>query len=307
MIRATAIAISAAVACALPNGLPGQESKPANAPQADPIARIVAEMRSAEKALKSIEVELATRGSYASGEQFSTQGRLHVLRGEQPKMHASFELQFANGLAGRQEVAQTAEGLLFYEANAAFGEVYVRIPPAVVADVQWAGEVLDRSDLFGMHDARAEAPLGSLLLDGLRRHFALAVTERTQRGADAGVWLAGDRRPGLGDAEDDLPLATRVEAFVRTRDHALLEVTHFQGDKELQHIDVKTLVVDAAIADAVFTVDGRGQTLRDVEKYAPLWSQIQEVVGRAETKLRPKDLPDDAALPPQCVRPSARK
>lgn len=306
MIRTTALVAAAIAVGAFSAGLRGQQPKPDSGPQADPIERIVAAMRAAEQALTSVAIELETRGVYPDGLQFTTRGVAHVLRGEQTKIHTAFEMHFADGLGGRQESAQTGQGVTFYAADAVFGEVHVHVPPAVVRDVEWAGEVLDRSDLPGMKDRRTDAPLGSAMLAELHRHFALAAGERTERGGEAGTWLVGERRPGLGDVEDELPLATRVEAFVRTKDHALLEVVHYQGDKELQRIDVKKLEVGAAIAEAVFAVDGHGQALREVDKYAPLWTQIQEVIKRAEAKLLPKDLEAGAAIPPQCLRPSRR-
>jgi len=287
-------------------GLPGQDGSTAQDPQADPVERIVASIRAAEQALGSLRLELVTEGAFPSGLRFATSGSLHVLRGEHPASRTSVRFRFADDLESQMESARTADGITIYQRDPAFGEVYVRVPPVVVADLEWAGSVLDRADLPGMQDARAEAPLGSAMLEDLRRQFDLEPKPEKMRGEDAGVWLAGDRRPGLGDAADDLPLADRVELFVRDKDHALLEVVHYQGEKVLQHIDVKSLEVDVAIEPETFVVDGHGQVLREVAQHIPLWSQIENVIGRAEARMTPDDLADGQLPPPESLRPSRR-
>lgn len=302
-IRFVAILGSLGVAAAV-----AQEPREAtrNPAQDDVIERVVAEMRAAEAALKSVRVELTTHGVFPAGLEVSTAGTLHVLRGEQRMTRATVRLRYSNGLTGLMDSARTADGITIYKDDPAFGEVFFRVSPEVTRDVEWAGEVLDRSDLPGMSDARADAPLGSTMVEGLLREFALAETERRRRGDDDGVWLAGERRPGLGDTEAELPLADRVELFVRGSDRALLEVVHYRGDAAIQRIDVQSLAVDVEIPAATFEVDGRGQPLRDVAKYVPLWTQIQDVIRQAEEKLVPEDLPEGEEPPPECVRPSRR-
>ncbi|MBL8728774.1 MAG: hypothetical protein JNM25_10115 [Planctomycetes bacterium] len=253
-------------------------------------------MRAAEGRARSVVVELSTSGHLPGGLELSTRGVLHVLRGAQPAVHTAVEFSFADGLGGRVESAQTAAGIVIYEENPAFGELYLRLEPPVVADLEWAGAVLQRSDLPGMADSRAAAPLGSTMLAELQRHFDLAATDRRERGGEAGQWFAGARRAGLEDQDTELPQADRVELFVRDRDHALLEVAQLQGDKPLQRIVVERLDVDTDIPAATFEVDGRGQRLRDVQQHLPMWDQIQQVLRQAEAK-----------APEGQVRPSNRK
>mgnify|MGYP004100082491 CR=1 FL=1 len=102
------------------------------------------------------------------------------------------------------DTARTERGIFLYKDDPAFGEVYLRIAPKLAEDLEWAGTVLDRSDLPGMRDARADSPLGSSMLDSLRREFTLALTDKLTRGDDAGMWLAGPRRKGLGDVDTEL-------------------------------------------------------------------------------------------------------
>ena len=253
--------------------------------QPDPIEALVANLRAAERQAKSVRIELATRGSLPSGLEFQTSGTLHVLRGTHSKVRTAVAFSFANGIEGSAESATTAEGITIYESDPAFGEVLVHIAPAIVADLEWAGEVLRRSDLPGMRDARADSPFGSAMLDDLRTSFDLkVVADRKDRRGEPGTWLAGERRPGLGDQGVDLLLPTRVEVFLRQSDQAVLEVAHYEADKLVQHIDVKVLEVDVPIADTVFTVDPRGLPVRDVQKHAPMWILIEQALNQAGIK-----------------------
>lgn len=257
---------------------------PDAAAQAGPIDEIVAAMRAAEQRLGSVVVDLSTTGNLPGGVALNTRGTLHVLRGAQPALHSLVEFSFADGLGGRAEWGQTAAGIVLYEENPSFGELYLRFDPTVVADLEWAGAVLERADLPGMVDRRAQSPLGSAMVADLQRHFDLAPTDRRDRDGEAGRWLAGPRRAGLEDQDTELPQADRVELFVRDRDHALLEVTHLQAGKPLQHVVVQRLEVGVELPPATFEIDGRGQRLRDVQQHLPMWDQIQQVLQKAEAK-----------------------
>jgi len=152
-----------------------------------------------------------------------------------------------------------------------------------VADLEWAGTVLDEANLPGISDRRATAPLGSAMVAELRRHFDLQLDARTERNGEAGQWLVGKRRAGLEDADRELPLADRVELFVRQRDHALVEVKHMQGDKVVQHIVVNKLECGLEIPASKFEVVRRaGIDLREVQQYQPMSEQIEKVLQQAE-------------------------
>lgn len=284
MNRTTAIVFSCLFAGLVPIWAQEAPKKPPVPPQPDPLEGVVTAIRAAEQRAKSFRIELSTKGSLPSGLEFTTSGTVHVLRGAQPKLRTQVRCSFGNGLDSTLETAQTADGIVTYEDNPAFGEAFLRFPPALVADLEWAGDVLKRADVPGMRDRRADAPLGSAVLDSLRLHYAFVVTDRRERAGEAGQWLVGERRPGLGDQDVDLPLATRVEVFVRGKDHAVLDVLHYRLDEVLQRIEVKKLEVDVEIPDAVFSVDGRGQKLRDVEQYPPMRDLVERVLRQAESK-----------------------
>lgn len=278
--------VAAFLLCAMgPVAIAQEQGNPDTKPaQPDPIDEIVTAMRAAEARAKSFRLEVATTGRLHGGLELSTRGVLHVLRGTQPAFHSMFEYRFADGLAGRVETAQTGTGIVILEDDPAFGELLLHVEPAVAADLEWAGGVLDRSDLPGMADRRAAAPLGSAMVDDLRRQFVLAVDPRKERAGEAGVWLSGPRRAGLDDQDLDLPLADRVELFVRTSDRALLEVRHLQGDTVLQQVVVDKVQVDLEIPAKTFSVDGRGLRMREVQQHQPMWEQIEQTLQKAEAK-----------------------
>lgn len=299
----TEVVAAFALSCIL-GVAPTQE--PAKGPpggaQADPIDGIVAAMRDAERRAKSFRLELSTVGQLPGGLELTTKGVLHVLRGAQPAVHSAVEFSFADGLSGRMESAQTKAGIVLFEDDPAAGELFLHIDPATVADLEWAGTVLERADLPGMVDGRAVAPLGSAMVADLRRRFALALAERKDRDGEPGRWLVGPRSVGVEDKDPDVPVADKVELFIRDADHALLEVRHLLGDKVVQRLDVKRVEVDVDLPAKAFVVDGGGQRLREVHQHAPMWNQIEQVLRQAEAKA--VDKADGKAEPE--VRPSRR-
>lgn len=259
---------------------------PVDAPVAatDPVDTLVRTMRDAEQALTSLRLTMRTEGRLPGGLTVKTRGTLHVLRGTQSVTRTSVEYEFADGLRGRVEAAETKEGITMFESDPTFGEVFLHLDAAVVADLAWAGEVLERSDLPGMRDARAMAPLGSAMVADLQRHFVLQPTNRTERGGEAGVWLLGRRKPGLDLDDPDLPMADQVELFVRSADHALLEVVHKQGEVVVQQLVVEALATGIDVAPKLLQVDGGGLKVREVQQHRPLWEQIEKVLKQAEAK-----------------------
>lgn len=289
---------AALFAAVLPTLALAQE-QPAKQPELDPVAALIQAMADADRAATTLQLQLQTMGEMPGGLKVTTAGTLRVLREGQPNakrvsFHSALTYQFGDGLAGVVESNATASGVEIYEENPAFGEVYVHIAPSIVTDLQWAGEVLERTDLPGMVDGRADAPLGSKLLQALQRQFALT-SEVGQRGDDAGTWLRGGRRAAATELDADLPRADRVAVFVRKRDLVLLEMTQYQGEREVQKVVVQDVVLGQPLTVADLRVNGREQKLREVQQYLPLWEQIEDLLSKAESRA-----PDDA------VRPSKR-
>lgn len=267
-----------------------QQPAPSSAKKSQdtPVSRLVASMAKAERVLTSLSMTMRTSGRLPGGPPVTTRGELRVLRGTQPnepvRRFSRVEYAFGEGLRGRLESAETAEGILLFEEDPAFGAVFLRIEPAIVKDLEWAGTVLDRSDLPGMLDARARAPLGSGLLADMTRTFDLKVDERTRNGEHEGTWVVGTRKAGLDDQDPDLPLFDAVEVFVRGKDQALLLARYKVGDEVVQQIEVERLEVGVRLDADAFVVDGHGVRIRNVQDYAPMWEQIEQAVQRAEEK-----------------------
>ena len=245
---------------------------------------------------------MSTTGKLPGGLDVTTRGELRVLRETQtgsavvaPRLFSQLAYSFGDGLKGRIETARTANGIVMFEEDPAFGAVFLQIEPLVVADLEWAAAILKRSDLPGMADARAQSPLGSGMVAGLLRTFDLKIGEDHDHAGDKGTWLRGARRAGLDGQDAELPLADRVEVFVRDRDHALMLARFFVGDVVVQELVVEQLNTAVTFADSDFTVDGHGERIRNVKDYAPMWEQVMEAITGAEAKAKEGD-----------VRPSKR-
>ncbi len=271
---------------------PGAES--AEKPQVQPVKDLVAAVSSAEAALTSLRMTMATTGKLPGGLDVTTRGELRVLRGTQAKpgdqQFSALQYSFGDGLEGRMETARTKEGILIFEEDPAFGAVFVHIPADVVADLEWASVILKKTDLPGMVDGRAQSPLGSGMITDLMRTFDLAIAKEKEHEGDQGIWLRGARRAGLDAQDPDLPLADRVEVFVRDRDHAVLLARYFVGVDVVQQVTVEKIEVGAKLAEADFKVDGHGERVRDVRDYQPLWEQVLEAVTGAEAKAKEGDI-----------------
>lgn len=274
-------------------------TKPVEKPQTTPVTELVEVIVQAEAALTSLRMTMATTGKWPGGLDVTTRGELRVLRGTQAKpggqQFTTLQYAFGDGLQGSMETARTKEGILIFEKDPAFGSVFVQIPADVVADLEWASVILKKADLPGMVDGRAQSPLGSGMITDLMRTFDLAIGEEKEHLGDTGTWLRGARRAGLDAQDPDLPLADRVEVFVRGRDHALLLARYFVGTDVVQQITIEKLEVGAKLVEADFKVDGHGERVRNVRDYQPIWEQIVEAFTGAESKAKEGD-----------VRPSKR-
>lgn len=278
--------VTLAVALFVAPGLPAQVGPGAVAgkTQRDPIDELVAKMVAGEQSLKSLAMELSTTGTLGAGVVVRTRGTLHVVRGTQAACHTKLEFLLDQGVKGRSESAQTAGGIVLLEDDPVLGPVYVHFDPKLVADLEWAGDVLGAEHLPGMQGRRASAPLGSTLVQNARTHFDLTVDPRTDRQGEPGVWLVGRRKRGLDPADPDLPVADATELFVRSKDMALLELRQLQGNQVVQQIVVEKLEVDTEIPASVFVVDGGGLRLRPVQQHQPLADTIEQTLKQAERK-----------------------
>jgi hypothetical protein len=300
--------VTAVLAGLLVGALRGQDAPPVPAP--NPVDALVTAMVAADGELTAARLELRTLANLPGELVVRTEGVLHVLRGTQPGIRSTFTYRADDGVEGRVESAQTATGIHQFSDDPVFGELFVHIPPAVVADLEWAGQVLEQDHLPGMADRRATSPLGIGMLVELRRTFDFAIdASRQSRGQDAGTWLVGKPKSGLAADDPALPVADRVEAFVRTSDRVLVELVMKQGDLVLQQVEVIAFERLATVAPKVFVVDGRGQRLREAKDHLPLWEQIEDACKKAEARLQEQGekLPEAERAQFEVRRPSRRR
>lgn len=274
---------------ALVAAVPGRAQEPDAKAETPPIEGFVEALRQLEARVKSLELDLETSGKLAGGLDFTTRGTLRVLRPEQgaaARVHSFVEFRFGDGLAGSTESLRTPDELLVLQQDPTFGEVYVRIDAMVLADLEWAGRVLQKQDLPFVEQGLAGSPLGSAMLGDLVRRFDLKPIERPTEGGQKGTWYGGDRKKAAGLEEEgaELPVSDRVELFLRDGDHVLTEVVHKQGDDVVQRIRVRRLALDEPLAAEALRMRDPVKKPRDVKEHAPMWQSIEQTVQRAMQK-----------------------
>jgi hypothetical protein len=258
---------------------------------------VVRAMRSAEAKATQVRLEMTTEGAMPGDLKFSTKGTMRVLRTEQGVLqaaHVALDCTFAGGIQSRMESVKTPDGLWTFEQNQTLGEVWLHYDKELLQDLEWAADVLQRSDLPGGKDARAAAPLGSEIVADLAQRYDLRVMRSRERNGQDGTWYGGDRKPSPGQEDDaDIPVADHVELFVRQQDTALLEVVYLQQQKPIQRIKVDQIVLGEAMPLSSFVLDTKGKKPKDVRDYPPEWEQIQQVLQSAKDKAAGKLPPSE--------------
>lgn len=288
MNRTACIVLAAALSTSVA-GLAQEAARQSEASaQASAASKVAAEIAKAEQALRSLRLAMVTESRLPGGVLVQTRGEVRVLRGTQPgapaRTFSSLEYSFGDGLRGHMAAARSDDGIVMFEEGPAFGAVFLHLDAATVEDLEWAGEVLDRSDLPGMADGRARSPLGSGLVRDLDRAFELAV-ESGEHAGQPGRWLRGARRRGLDERDPELPAADRVEVFVRDADRAVVHARFFVGEEVVQSITVEKVECDVTFPADAFEVDGHGLRRREVQDYVPMWEQIEDTLQRAEARV----------------------
>lgn len=257
-------------------------------PKAGVMEEVVQAIRAAEAKALQVRLEIMTEGTLPGDLSFKTKGSMRVLRTEQGALvaaHVVLDCTFAGGIQSRMESVKTPLGMWTFEQNPTLGEVWLHYDRDLMRDLEWAGLVLQRSDLPGSKDARVSAPLGSEIVADLAQHYELAVMRSRERAGEEGTWYGGDRKPQQGQGDDaDLPVADHVELFLRKQDTALLEVTYLANGKPIQRIKVLQCVLHEAMPLDSFALDSRGIKPKDVREYPPEWEQLQQVLQSAKEK-----------------------
>lgn len=249
---------------------------------------VVAAMRVQESAAQSIELALETSGRLAGGLTFTARGSVRVLRAEQPDASASHmvvDYDFGDGLSGRVESVETKDGLLTLQQDPTFGETFVRIDAVVMRDLAWASAADAGADAPFQAGPRARSPIGADLFADLALRFDLRVADKTAPEGVKGVWWQGERKKADESAGNaDLPLADRVEAFVRDGDYVLMDVVYTQNGEVVQRVRVTKATLGTVMQLSSFRIDAGDKKPVDAKDHGPTWQQIEQVLQRASQK-----------------------
>lgn len=274
-------------ALALPFGS-ARAQEPDAKVQAPAPESVVAAMRAQEAAAKSIELALETSGRLAGGLTFAARGTVRVLRAEQPEdsaSHTVVDYDFGDGLSGRVESVETKDGLLTLQQDPTFGETFVRIDATVMKDLAWASSADSGADAPFQAGPRARSPIGADLFADLALRFDLRVADKPAPEGMKGVWWQGERKKAADSADNaDLPLADRVEAFVRDGDSVLMDVVYTQNGEVVQRVHVTKAVLGATMQASSFRIEAGGKKPIDAKDHGPTWQQIEQVLQRASQK-----------------------
>lgn len=281
---ATAASVVATVLFAAPLAAQDADAKA----QPNAVATVVAAMRAAEGAATSVDLALETSGRMAGGLTFVTRGTVRVLRTAQSaasRSHTVVDYEFGDGLTGRVETVQTEDGILTLQQDPTFGETFVRIDAATCKDLDWAAAASPDGEAPFRSGPRATSPLGADLFADLAVRFDLRVVDKPAPEGMKGAWWAGDRKqsPGEGGEAADLPIADRVEAFVRD-DSVLMDVQYTQKGEVVQRVRLTKAVLGAEIGKDAFRIDAGGKKPVEAKDHPPTWQQIEQALQRATQK-----------------------
>ncbi len=283
-VAAAAALLAAAVGFAAPLVAQDPEVKP----QPTVPATVVAAMRAAEAAAAAVDLAMETSGRMAGGLTFVARGSVRVLRAEQSapaRTHTVVDYEFGDGLTGRVETVQTEEGILTLQQDPTFGETFVRIDAATCKDLEWAAAASPDDEVPFQSGPRAGSPLGADLFADLSVRFDLRSVDKALPEGMQGTWWAGDRKqmPG-GDAEAaDLPVADRVEAFVRD-DWVLMDVQYVSKGEVVQRVRLQKAVLGGEIPKDGFRINAGGKQPVAAKDHPPTWQQIEQALQRASEK-----------------------
>ena len=274
-------------ALALPLGVAGAQEPDAKAQTPTPES-VVAAMRAQEDAASSIVLALETTGRLAGGLTFAARGSVRVLRAAQPEASASHtvvDYDFGDGLSGRVESVETKDGLLTLQQDPTFGETFVRIDATVMKDLAWASDAEATGDAPFQAGPRARSPIGAELFADLALRFDLRLVDKPAPEGMKGAWWQGERKKAADSGDNaDLPLADRVEAFVRDGDSVLMDVVYTQKGEVVQRVRVTNAVLGAPMQMASFRIDVDGKKPIDAKEHGPTWQQIEQTLQRASQK-----------------------
>lgn len=139
---------------------------------------VLTELKSREKAAKSVLMEMTSTGWFPGGRQVKTTGSLRVLG--KTHVHVKMSADFGDGMRGDNETVKTPEGVWTRETDPAQGTVCTTMSTELMKKLDEALAVLGEGrELPGVPNGIDEAN-GSVMIESLQKTFSLKV-ERTDR------------------------------------------------------------------------------------------------------------------------------
>lgn len=281
MIRTTAVALGV-LACTL-----GAQNEKAADPtaQAPSLQDLVTKMKAGEKGVTSAYMEMVTTAPFPGGVTFLIEGTVRVL--DETHFHIANRITI-DGITSESERVRTPEGIWMREKGPAFGEVYLTMDSALANQFKEALQVLAGEE--GALQNPAGQPLGSAMLESLQKQFDLQVKEQTIKGQDYFVVQGASRDGDVRQAgPQGMPTPDRVEVLVRVADLAVVQMTQFNDGKELMKIETLVLELNRPMEKASFHLEPPvGVAFKDVREHLPAWTQIQQMLRKADQKREEK-------------------
>ena len=256
------------------------QGKTYKTPQNPAITKVIENLRSREKALKSVTLEMSTIGSYPSGLTFRTDGTLRVLG--TTHFHIDVTTRFvAAEVSSRLEKVIRPDGVWTFQEGP-MEKKYTHMDKELMERLKLAERALAADKDTAMRNpgpmaGKGDAPLGSAMLAALDLQFELEIQKESRKfaGVECKV-ISGQWRGFKGLAKSqiddkDFPRAVqRVEVFLRATDGIPIRMVQYNKSKVLyvkddkgedvpQHVEavafelnIKNLKLDPKIEAASF-------------------------------------------------------
>ncbi len=249
-----------------------------------PVQQLIEKLQAREASLKSLSLEMSTVGAYPDKTKVSTQGRLRVLGKTHFHILVHAEMESMGG--SQVETVVTPEGVWTGEKGP-LGEVYLKMESATMHKLKEAVQALGRQEEFPGSMARAEAPLGSGMLQALQAQFDLQVQEQVKPvGSEPFpktecIVIKGKARAKAEDfGGGGATAAAEVEIMLRAGDFIPISMLQFNSlGEEMLRLTISKLKLDIGLDEASFKLNKpESVPFKDVMSHPPSQLQIQQIL-----------------------------
>lgn len=248
------------------------------------LEEVLAELKSREKAAKSVLLEMTSTGWFPGGRTVKTAGTLRVLG--KTHVHIKMTADFGDDMRGQNETVKTPDGVWTREQDPAQGTVCTHMSLELMKQLDDALTLLgDGRELPGVPNGIDEAN-GSAMIESLQKSFTLKVERRLVLEGQEFIVLKGPARAGAPPSEErDLPEPDSVEVLVRPREWTIAAMRQFKDGKPILEITISRLELDRDMDPASFRIElAEGQKFVAAMAHPPMQAQIEKILKDAEQK-----------------------